>query len=130
MQTEAKLNAQVTAGEARNKAAWFTSQAKDNRGQELQTSQDMCKRIAAMQAAVITKEAEKKSRVRSGPVTRGGSLSQEVLHSPQCPQFLGNPASFLPCNASNNTLPNVDKQHHLPSYCPNAFCDQRVVSTW
>lgn len=70
MQTEAKLNAQVTAGEARNKAAWFSSQAKDNGGQELQTTQDMGKRTAAMQAAVITKEAEKrKSRVRSGPNT-------------------------------------------------------------
>lgn len=84
-----------------------------------------------MQAAVITKEAEKrKSGVMSGPVTCGGSLTQEALHSPQCPQFLWNPARFLPCNASNTTPPNLDKQHHLPSYCPNAFCDQRVVSTW
>lgn len=116
MQTEAEINAQVTAGGARNKAAWFTSQAEDSRGQELQTTQDMGKRTAAMQAAVITKEAEKtKSRARSGPVT-SGSLSQEALHSPQCPQLLWNPDRFLSRNASNNTPPSVDKQHHLPSY--------------
>lgn len=42
MQTEAKLNAQVIAGEARNNTAWFptNSRAKDNGGQELQTTRD------------------------------------------------------------------------------------------
>lgn len=128
MQTEAKLNAQVTAGEVRNKAAWFTSQAKDNRGQELQTTQDLGKRTAAMQAAVVTKEAEKrKSRVTSKLVTRGGSLSQEALHSPQCPQFLWNPARFLPCNVPTTLFQMwINSTTSLPS----PFCDHRVVSKW
>lgn len=42
MQKEAKLNAQVIAGEARNKAAWFptNSQAKYSGQQELQIKLD------------------------------------------------------------------------------------------
>lgn len=71
MQTEAKPNPQVTAREARNKAAWFTSQAEDNGGQELQTTQDMGKRTTAMQAAVITKETERRAEL-------GADLSQVV----------------------------------------------------
>lgn len=99
MQTEAKLNAQVIAGEASNKAAWFPTEDRKSKPHEMLASR------AAVQAAVITKEAEKRSsRVRNRPAPSCRSLSQEALHSPHRPEFLWNPAEFLPHNASTNTL--------------------------